>query len=59
MALNKYMNNYILSKEERPCWVCGKPTKRIEINYEARICSDECEKVLEEEIEKRIKDLLS
>ena len=37
--------NYIMSKEYKPCWICGKLTNRIEINYEAPICSYECEKI--------------
>ena len=53
------MDNYIFSEEEKPCVVCGKLTKRIEINYEARICSEDCEKILDEEAEKRIKELLT
>ena len=26
----------------RPCIVCGSLTEYIEINYEARLCSEEC-----------------
>lgn len=26
----------------KPCIVCGRPTEFIEINYEARLCSEEC-----------------
>lgn len=26
----------------KPCIVCGCPTEFIEINYEARLCSEEC-----------------
>lgn len=37
--------NFIIAKENKPCWICGKPTNKIEINYEARICSCECEKI--------------
>ena len=37
--------NYIISKEYKPCWICGKATNKIEINYEAHICSSECEKI--------------
>ena len=36
-------NNYIISKEEKPCCVCGKKTNKIEYCYEAYICSQECE----------------
>ena len=26
----------------KPCIVCGRPTEFIEINYEGRLCSEEC-----------------
>lgn len=42
------LNNYIISKEEKPCVVCGKPTKRIEVCYESYICSDECQDVMDQ-----------
>ena len=35
-------DGFILSEEEKPCLVCGKPTKQIEIHFECRICSGEC-----------------
>lgn len=38
--------DYIISDNYKPCCVCGKLTNRIEINYEAYICSPECERVL-------------
>jgi len=37
--------NFIIGKKNKPCWICGKPTNKIEINYEAHICSSECEKI--------------
>ena len=37
--------NYIISKEYKPCWICGKATNKIEINYEAYICGHKCEKI--------------
>ena len=37
--------NFIIAKEYKPCWICGKATNKIEINYEAYICSSECEKI--------------
>lgn len=40
-----YSNNnegFVLSEDEKPCCVCGKPTKQIEIHFECRVCSDEC-----------------
>jgi hypothetical protein len=36
-------NNYIISEEEKPCYICGKKTNRIEYCYETYICSQECE----------------
>ena len=41
--------NFIISKNKAPCWICKKLTNRIEINYEAFICSDECEKIADQE----------
>lgn len=35
-------NKFIISKEEKPCVVCKKLTKQIEIHFESRLCSDEC-----------------
>lgn len=32
----------IISENEHNCCICGKPTKYIEINYQAPFCSDEC-----------------
>lgn len=48
----KNMNNgsYIRSKIKEPCCVCGKLTNRIEYNYEAYICSRECEKVMDKKL---------
>lgn len=44
---NKYdLVDYISSDTYKPCCVCGKFTNRIEINYEAYVCSMECERVL-------------
>jgi len=36
-------DNYFEADKEGVCVVCGKPTNRVEMNYEAYICSDECE----------------
>jgi hypothetical protein len=27
---------------EAPCWMCQKPTKWVEVNFEAHLCSPEC-----------------
>lgn len=34
--------NMIRGHYEKPCIICGSPTEFIEINYEARLCSEEC-----------------
>jgi len=36
---------FIVSINEKPCIICNKPTKRIEVQSENRICSDECQKI--------------
>lgn len=36
-----YSNNndsFVLSEEEKPCFICKKPTKQIEKHFEYRIC---------------------
>lgn len=38
--------DFILSEKEMPCKVCRKLTKQIEIYFEARVCSDECQAIL-------------
>lgn len=43
-------SSYIYSKEKKPCYICGKPTKRIEYNYEAYICSRNCENVMNKKL---------
>ena len=35
--------NYIYGKESS-CYICGKPTNFIEVNADAHICSEECDK---------------
>jgi predicted nucleic acid-binding Zn ribbon protein len=37
------------AKNEEPCIVCGKPTNRIDIHHEVRVCSIECAYVLDME----------
>lgn len=32
----------IRGRDMKPCIICGYPTEFIEINYEARFCSEEC-----------------
>ena len=50
----KNLGNYIFSDKYEPCCVCGKPTRRIEINYEAYICSLKCENILEEQVKRDV-----
>ena len=33
-----------------PCTVCGRPTPYVDVCYEAHVCSDECQAVLDREI---------
>lgn len=40
-------NTYLRVEEKRPCIVCGSPTQFVEINYDARLCSEECEHAFE------------
>lgn len=40
-------------KELLPCWHCGEPTPFVEINYEARICSEECLAAIDVEVSER------
>lgn len=42
-TIPKCDDSYFIAKEEGKCAVCGKPTHRVEMNYETYICSDECE----------------
>lgn len=35
------MVKYIISKELKPCFICGKLTNQIDLS-QARICSEEC-----------------
>lgn len=37
-------------RDSKPCEVCGEPTEFLDICYESRICSDECQKKLDYEI---------
>lgn len=35
------MEYMIISDNEEPCLICGKPTKNVDLSH-ARICSEEC-----------------
>ena len=39
----------LYSDDHGPCFVCGCDTHYIEINYQAWLCSEECERMLDEE----------
>lgn len=45
----------MVSKIELPCSVCGKPTNRINIEFVARVCSEECCGIMIDEYVKMIK----
>ena len=34
--------NMIRGRDMLPCIICGDDTEFVEINYEARLCSEEC-----------------
>lgn len=40
---------FVVSHTLRPCWNCGVLTNRVEINFEANLCSAECNAVKEAE----------
>lgn len=47
------MNNhwyFCEAKNEAPCIVCGRPTSKVDIHYEQRVCSVECVHVLDMEL---------
>lgn len=48
-------DNYLRGKTWGKCWHCGAPTQFIEINYEAHLCSEECEQAKDEEINEACK----
>ena len=36
-------NGIIRVHEKQPCWNCGELTEYIDINFEAYLCSEECQ----------------
>ena len=42
--------NYIISKNKKPCCVCGAYTNKIEINFEAPICCFGCEEIMNKKL---------
>lgn len=49
-------NTYLRCREALPCCVCGEPTHFCEIYYEARFCSEECERKFTDSIDWRDQD---
>ena len=48
------VDNIILrGRDAQPCVVCGEPTEFLDICYESRICSDECQHKMDSEINLR------
>ena len=45
-------DNILCSRTLGKCWNCGALTRFIEINYEAYLCSEECEWAKDEEVNK-------
>lgn len=37
---------------EEECFLCGQPSKYIDYCYEARICSEECQKTMNDDYER-------
>lgn len=50
IIMKQYDDGYFISKEYKPCCVCGKPTNRVEYNYETYICSRDCEDILNKKL---------
>lgn len=36
------ISEYIESVGEEPCWHCGTPTNRVDLDFEARLCRTQC-----------------
>lgn len=47
-TLLQWGSEFLVDKKNHPCMICGKPTKLIEIFFEAPICSPECQKEADE-----------
>ena len=41
--------NMLKAADEASCTWCKKPTTWIEVNYEARVCSEECVKAMDDD----------
>ena len=42
MNVELWGSEFIEANEPKPCAICGKPTRLVEIFYEMRYCSEEC-----------------
>ena len=47
-TLLQWGSEYIVDKKEHPCMICGKPTKFIEIFFDAPICCAKCQQEADE-----------
>ena len=45
--------NYIVSKKRDNCYICGFLTNFVDVNSEAHICSEECDKAFYDEFFKK------
>lgn len=50
--------NVIRGVLKKPCCVCGEATEFVEINYEARFCSEECLAQMDERSDALFKEYL-
>lgn len=41
---------YVRSERRVPCWGCEKLTQRVSVDWEAHICSAECEALVDERV---------
>ena len=48
----------IKSNQAYRCCICGKPTRNIEICYEAPFCSDDCIRVMDSMYKRHVENML-
>jgi len=53
--IEKVHFEYVLSDKPKPCFVCGRQTCYVEINYAGHLCSDRCDKQIGEDLKRRAK----
>ena len=51
-------DGYILTDQAKPCCVCGHMTNRLQYNYENYICSEKCEKTMNDIVYKAERDAI-